>query len=246
MNHVDIDEIVSMFSNPHRVVAAGPSSLQYLASGELVLHPASRLAIPDNLLSLLTRVREGSSEHHAFLIRIMRYFRGRRRHTQDRESSGDNELVFRVVSLILGLRDANRLDVIDDEMIDPKIQESLVRLYPSKAFEISLSPKKNFLREYVVKIWSWSKRTGGLIVERTRRVFSDIGHYISAIQIPDKLDYYTNIKSKFFNRVFNFRGGKATKYFVGIAVAIVGLGNPAAAVTGAATMAGIVIAFTDP
>jgi len=140
----------------------------------------------------------------------------------------------------LGFREADRLVVIGDELIDGEVQGSLARLYPGRAFEVSLSPKKNFLREYLVKIYSWSKRTGGVILERTRRIFTDLGHHIATLQLPDRLDQYLDLKSQYTGRMFAFRGGRAVKFFVGAAVNVVGFGN---SFFGAV---GLVIVFLDP
>jgi len=236
---MNINQVVDRFIEEPKAVAIGPSSLESLAYEELWPNGDVKIALPDNLMRLLSLIREGSFEHRIFLIRLVRYFRAGPWQARKYEDQ-DNEMVDRIVMMVDAFERDNRLIVINDEMTDPVIKESFSSLYPGRAFEISLSPKRNLLRDYLVRIYSWSKRTGGLILERTRRVFSDIGHHIATLQLPDKLDHYVGFKSRYVGRMFGFRGGKAAKFFVGCAVGIAGLGSPAASI------AGVVIAFADP
>ncbi|WP_250439738.1 hypothetical protein [Delftia tsuruhatensis] len=236
---MNIDNVVKIFAEESGAIAIGPSALESLAYEELCPNDDKKIALPGNLMRLLYLIRQGSYEHRIFLIRIIRYFRSSRRKAVDHEYQ-DHEVVGRIVMMVEKFERDNRLIIIDDEMTDPVIKESLSNLYPGPAFEISLSPKRNFLRDYLVRIYTWSKHTGGLILERTRRVFSDIGHHIATFQLPDKLDGYIQFKSRYVGRMFGFRGGKATKFFVGCAIGIAGLGSPAASI------AGVVIAFADP
>lgn len=236
---MNINEAVDNFLKIPKAIALGPSSLESLANEELWPNGSQMVAVPDNLMRLLSRIREGSQEHRLFLIRLIRYFRARSWQTRRYEDQ-DDHVVSRIMDTIKALEDGGRLMVINADMADPEIQESLGNLYPGSAFEIALSPKQNFLRDYLVRIYSWSKRTGGMILERTRRVFSDMGHHIATLQLPDKLDHYVGLKSRYAGRMFGFRGGRAAKFFVGCAISIAGLGSPAASI------AGVVIAFADP
>lgn len=236
---MNINKVIDTFRQTPKIVALGPSSLESVANEELWPNGNQSVAIPENLIRLLERIREGSEEHRRFLIRIIRYFRAsswQASHDEDQ----DHKVVISIIKTIDAFKDSGRLVIISDEMDDPEIQKSLSTLYPGRAFEIALSPKRNFLRDYLVRIYSWSKSTGGVILERTRRVFSDMGHQIATFQLPDKLDRYAGLKSRYVGRMFGFRGGKATKFFVGCAISIAGLGNTAASI------AGVVIAFADP
>ena len=236
---MNIDEVVERFTESAKSVAIGPSSLESLASEEVWPNGDQKIAVPDNLTRLLSRIREGSSEHRLFLIRLVRYFRARpwqARHYEDQ----DNRMVDRILNVISAFERDGRLIVIDEGVTDPEIEESLGDLYPGRAFEIALSPIRNFLRDYLVRVYSWSKHTGGVILECTRRVFSDMGHHIATLQLPDRLDHYVGLKSRCVGRMFGFRGGRAVKLFVGCAISIAGLRDPAASV------AGVVIAFADP
>lgn len=234
---MDITEAVGKFIEGPSAVALGPSSLESVANEEL--QPGVAVAIPANLLRLLSLVRGGSDEHRAFLIRVLRYFRSRPWGPTPRDVD-DNLLVDRIIELIDEFERQGRLIVIDQNFVDPEIQRALENLYSGRAFEISLSPRRNFLRDYLVSIYSWSRATGGTVLERTRRVFSDMGHHIAALQLPDKLDHYVNLKGHYVGRMFGFPGGKAAKFFVGCAVSAAGLHSPAASI------AGVVIAFVDP
>lgn len=236
---MNIDEVVDKFLESPKAIALGPSSLESLANEELWPNESQMVAVPDNLMRLLSRIREGSQEHRLFLIRLIRYFRARSWQTSHHEDQ-DDYVVTRIIEAVSTFEDGGRLIVISAEMAEPDIQESLGNLYSGRAFEIALSPKRNFLRDYLIRIYSWSKRTGGMILERTRRVFSDMGHHIATLQLPDKLDHYVGLKSRYVGRMYGFRGGKAAKFFVGCAISIAGLGSPAASI------AGVVIAFADP
>lgn len=236
---MDINGIVEKFRVKPKVVALGLSSLESFANDELHLNDNPQVAVPDNLIRLLVLIRNGSIEHRRFLIRIIRYFREREINTPELDEI-DNSTVDRIIIAFDEFQKNDRLVVITDEINDEEIQESLNGLYPGSAFEISLSPKRNFLRDYLVRIYSWSKSTGGIILERSRRVFSDVGHHIATLQFPDKIDHYTKLKSQYLGRMFGFRGGRSTKFFVGCVISIAGLNNPIASI------AGVIIAFADP
>ncbi|WP_137171641.1 hypothetical protein [Massilia sp. HP4] len=237
---MSIQKIFENFSNWPNSVALGISSLESIANLQLWPNGEAEVAIPDNLARLLDLIRDGSQEHRTFLARIIRYFRGGYYRPTSQYESYDDVLVDRIIEFIENLRITGRLVIIGDDNSDPEISNALRKLYPGKAFEISLSPKRNFVRDYLIRIYSWSKAKGGLVLERTRRVFSDMGHHITALQIPDNLDRHIDLKSRYIQNIFNFKGGKTAKFFLGCAVSIAGLEHYSAGIVGVA------IAFTDP
>src|SRR5882724_13272262 len=112
---MDVSEIVSAFTGSSSTLALGPSSLESVANEELWPGDSSSIAVPDTLLRLVLLIGEGSTEHRAFLIRLIRFFRTRGRSSYDRIN--DDEIVDKLVKLLLALRTTNRLFVISDEMV---------------------------------------------------------------------------------------------------------------------------------
>lgn len=233
-----INEAVEKFSAQPEGIALGISALQSLALHEIWPQDGLAVVVPANLVRLVSLIRGGSREHAEFMLRVVHYFNSSFRWNKLRAS--DSEVVVRLVEFLSHLEGAGRLVVLGDEVDDAEVAEAFSGLYPSGAFEIAMSPPRNFVRDYLVRIYSWSKRTGGVIVERTRRVFNDIGHQVATLQLPDSLDRYVDLKSKYVRRAFSFRGGKAVKVFLGVAVSAGGLFSPAASITG------LIIAFADP
>ncbi len=232
--------IYSFAQGPVETIAIGPSALEPLALDEMVIDGSTKIAIPENLLRLLLYIRDGSERHRRVLVRVLHHFRPRWANTRFIDPRMDEAIVDRLMSLIERFEAEGRIVAITDEVRDEGIEHALRQLFPGPGYEIELSPKRNFLREYLVLAFSWSKKTGGAILEKTRRIFSDVGRHIATLQLPDKLDGAITAKSRFFDKIYAFRGGRATKFFVAGAVAVTGVWNPA---IGAA---GIVLVFMDP
>lgn len=239
---MEINELLATFDGETNAVALGPSSLAAIARGEMSLDmiESERIAIPCNLKRLLEYVREGSDRHHKLLSRVMRYYGSGMAPWTSKSDQLDGGLIAHLLSIIDFYQEAGRLEIITEEFIDDGLQEALAGIYSGSAFEIEMSPRRNFLRDYLVLMYSWSKRTGGKILERTRRIFSDVGQYISSLQIPDKLDGTILLKARYSTRIYSFRGGRALKFFVASVVAIAGIHNPLFGV------AGVVLVFVDP
>lgn len=234
-----IEDVVNQFLAAGCEVGLGASALESFAVDGILEGDGHAVVVPDNLLRLMAHVRAGSVEHRVFLIRILRYFHGRPPFRVSNDSY-DEGVVQRLLEAVERLERSNRLIVLGDDEVAPEIAEAFDALYPGHAFEISLSPRRNFLRDYLVRLYSWSRRTGGLVVEHGRRVFSDMGHHLATLQLPDKLDQVVGLKSRYINRMFAFRGGRAAKYFVGCALGVASMSYPAAGIVG------LVIAFADP
>lgn len=215
-------------------VAIGLSTLKTVAMGGLKEKPSARVAIPEDLKRLVHAAIEGSEEHKRFLIRVMNYY------DRSTAAAGDAELISGIYKALKNLSNMDALIIITDDDVDREVAIALENSFPSSSNEISLSPKRNFLREYYTKIISWSKKTSGLIIEKSRRVFSQIGHHITTLQIPDKFDRLVSSKQRHIARVFSFRGGKGTKWFVSLASSAAGFLHP---LLGAP---GLIIAFMDP
>ena len=141
---------------------------------------------------------------------------------------------------IHNLQQRERLKIITDEELDPIISEALHESFIAQGYEISLSPKKNFMRDYFAKALSWSKKTGAVIIETTKRNLVHLGEYVVSLQLPKRSDAIVKDKQKFLNRIFSFTGGKTVRWILGISISVAGVAHP---VFGAV---GFGIAFIDP
>ena len=236
---MQIGEIVSRFSEPPEAIGLGISALEALANEDLSLAEAGAIAVPDNLLRLATLVRKGSAGHRDFLVRVIRYFRGRAMTFRHQDDDGDHRQVRRIVAALWELERAGRLLVIHEAMVDPRLETALGPLYPGATFEIALSPLRNFLRDYLVRVYSWTEGAGCVAVERTRRVFSDLGHHVATLQFPDQLDRDADLKGRYVSRAFASRRGRRAGFLVGVTADTEGQAGADAGV------AGLVIAFAD-
>lgn|GEM_PF-3272712 len=230
--------LFDIFNDDTRAIALGPSMLESLACGEFSLGDALKIVVPDNLIKLLKKIEEGSSEHRLLLTQIFRHFR-RRNHQKDGVDSKKDEKINKLKDAIYGLKEKGRLIVVEKEESEEEIERSLEGIYPGGAFEASLSLRRNFLRDYLSIIYSWSKRTGGIVLERTKRVFSDMGGYIATLHLPEKVDYMVDLKGKVLN-VYDFKGGKGVRFFIACAVGVAGMVSPPFGAIG------VVITFMDP
>jgi len=235
---MNINEIIAKLSEPSDVIGLGPSSLASLAIIENPEKINITIAIPDTLLRLVSLISNGSEAHRAYLAGIIKYYRGRP--FEGAINASEMQEVEQIVKVVLTLKERERFLILDENLIDPEIQAALQELHPHPWLEISLSPKSNFLRDYIVRVYSWSKRVGGKVIECGDKLYRRVGRYISTLQLPDKLDQKVDLKGRYVKRLFGFRGGKATRYFVGVVVGAAGLAYPPAGI------AGLVIAFVDP
>ena len=58
-------------------IILGPSSLESVANEEFSLDSVDLIFIPNNLLRLFEKIKDGSTEHRDFLIKIFKYYRRR-------------------------------------------------------------------------------------------------------------------------------------------------------------------------
>lgn len=215
-------------------IIPGPSSLYFIASGGAVLDSPFRYAIPENLMKLLDMAAEGSEEHVKFLSRVVL------EDHPDREQLPIDVIVAHLRGFFAELYELDHLTVIRDEDVDPVIEEAIIDSFEEGGYDISLSPKKNFIRDYFARALSWSKKTGAVLIESTKKSFVALGDYIVSLQLPQKADALVKDKQRFVNRVFRFSGGKSVKWVLGLTIAVSGLAYPPLGVIG------VGIAFIDP
>lgn len=215
-------------------VIPGPSTLYFMASGHFAPDYPYRYAIPDNLVRLIARVDQGSEEHARFLARIVH------EDHPERERLPVGVIAQRLSEIILSLRDSDRLILLTNEFIDQQIERAIAGSFDEGDYDVSLSPKRNFMSDYFSRAISWSKKTGAVIVETTGRRFFDLGRNIVALQLPQKADAIIKDKRAFLGRIYKVPGGEAAKWFIGVSIAVGGLAHPVLGPIG------VGIAFADP
>lgn len=235
-----MSNIANRFQERPCVVGLGPSVLRSIAIHEIDLSRDSRIAVPDVLLKLLEQVHKGDSRAVDVLSSVFRHFgvgAAKPRSDQKQDAYSIAESLFNVIRF---LRDSGRLEVIDREAVDEKFRDALSGLYEQQRFKIELSPKASFLKEYVLCVYSWARQSGHVVLERGRRIFSDLRSDIPLLELPEKADNLTRWKADYFETRLGFRGYRATKFFLAVSFGITGLVLPGA------SAAGLLIAFVDP
>lgn len=241
---MNLNEVIRSYDRPQVEVALGLSTLRLLADGRLMPGAVEKVVVPDNLLRLVEYASAGSQEHLRFLDGLFQYFTWVPFGNRSNASLGEIRFHARNLhSTLQQLQQGERLKILTEDDVLPDLLEELEGIYKSPGSYISLSPPKSFAREYLLRIISWSRANGGPILEKSRRVFTDVGHHIATLQIPDKLDQMVDLKARYTQQLFNFHGGKATKWFVGLAVTG---GGYTGSLGPASTFLGTVLCFADP
>jgi hypothetical protein len=195
-----------------------------------------RVAIPENLIRLFELAAENSGKHVDFLAFVFtQNFRGRQANAEDWVEFSRARL-----RIIRALEETRRLIRITEKHVDGEVEAAFKGAFDNQRYEIEMSPRRNFLRDFFVRVISYSKQTGAKIVDKSGNFFRAAGRFIAALQIPDRIDDITEKKQRLSNRVFGFRGGKGAKFFIGVVVSAGGIYLTPVSVVG------LMIAFTDP
>ena len=228
------DFITNISSREPEFVIHGPSSLYYIANGSAQIDIPYKIAVPDILMNLIRSAREGNENHNQFLFNLIM------EDHKDEEQLTHDVIVDHLFSYFRIIYEQNKLYEITVEDIDKTISQELSESFPDQGYEISLSPEQNFMRNFFIRALSWSRKTGAIIVESTINKFVALGKYIHSLQLPSKADAIIKEKQEFLNSIFNFNGGRALKWFIGVAIAIGGLPHVSIAALG------VGVAFIDP
>lgn len=215
-------------------VVLGISALAGLSRTDLLDRPELRIALPDNLIRLIDLANEGSQEHLQFLHQVVSEF------NQGELNISPKELATNIFASYRFLSEVGNLLTISAEDIDEEVMFELEDSFGDERYFISLSPRGNFVKEYYLRAVSWARKTGGLIIEKTSYFFKEVGHFIAALQIPDRFDTLVDAKKKHIDRIFAFRGGKGAKWFIGTVSSTAGFIHPLLGIPG------LVIAYMDP
>ena len=182
-----------------------PSILHYLMNcavkkNEYVVY------IPDTLLKLIELSKE-NDEYKTFLTKFLSYFSYSRTST----FSENNYRMF------YSNMEKLKIKPITLENIDEKeVYEKIVSMFKEHEFYISMSPKINFLGDILGKIIGFSKVKGVAVFSKTRRLSNLLREKIIVLELPKRLDKVVMSKQKVVGKLFDFQGGKATKFFIGI------------------------------
>lgn len=188
--------------------------------------------IPDNLLRLIKKSQENDEARH-FLDRFLRFW-GYPYYRRTQEKSWD-----------LFYENLRNMDIkpITREMIGMENESYLddyLKEYKKHSFYISLSPLTNMLGDCIGKMIEFSKRTGIFIFSKTRQLERLIREKILSLEIPKRADNIIQAKKNYTQRLFNFQGGHATKFFIGTALSIGGSVEP---ILG---LSSVLFVFLDP
>jgi hypothetical protein len=141
------------------------------------------------------------------------------------------------------LRQYKFLQPIEDES-DKEVISALARVLSGPRKRVGpIARMKNTIRKAVTTILSHSKRTGTAILMRGRQLAEFLRDRLVSLEMPSKADQVVKKKAAFTARLFAFKGGQATKFFVGLALGIGGLFPGAPAII---NVAGLALALVDP
>lgn len=218
------------------LVITGLTDLKHLPTADNFIELGLTLAIPDVLLRLLDRAQSGSQKHRVFLGKVL----GIRDTNKTNKEFGNPEAVARINILVDTLRRQDRLYSISDKDIIPEVAKSLEGSFERTSNYVSLSPKRNFVRDYFVKVLSFSLRASAIIVTTSANFFTQVGQFISALQLRNEFNAIVTEKQDFTNQFWKKAGGPFAKYYIGVLIAAAGIVSPQVSV------AGLVLAFMDP
>ena len=213
-------------------VILDPSVLFYLTSHK-IMKSQIIYYLPDNLIRLIDRSKK-SEKHLLFLESFLTYF-GYGYSKQIKEN--DWKLFYENIQSIT-IKQIS-LDDIKSNQQD-NYYDNYLKMFANHNFYVSMSPQINFLGDYIAKIMEFSKRTGKIILSKSRKLSNLLRENIISLELPKRFDSTIQAKSNLLNRMFDFQGGRTTKFFIGISLGIGGFFNP---VIGAS---GLIFAFIDP
>lgn len=216
------------------------------------IHSGARIAIPSNVKRLVEKIQLGSEEHFNFLERLAKAFVSFPLKDGQWNASFNTYTFCEQISL---LEEQGLIEWVNEEA--PLIINDLLSdAFDNPRFEISLSPKSNFIRDYYVQLLAWSARRQEPFVSRNIRIFDTLGNYLPTLQLPVNIGLadpnavlqLSQAKQDRMSAILALHPALPTaKFYLGIASIIVaGLDILPEKFTSAAATAGVVLAFTDP
>ena len=214
---------------PAKKLIFDPSILHYIMSYEVKKNDY-QIYIPDSLLKLISLSKE-NYEYREFLRKFIFYF----------SYQGSSEVAeYQWDRFYANIEKLSINPIAAEDIDDRYVYETILSIFERHTFYISMSPKMNFLGDVLAKIIGFSKKTGVLILSKTRRFANLLREKIVTIELPKKFDDVVIKKQEITGQIFRFQGGRATKFFIGVMLSAGGFIHPAIGVPG------IVFAFMDP
>jgi hypothetical protein len=241
--HISDDSIeiqgIGEFAIKYDEVIIDPSFLFYL-----IFHKIKESEViyymPDNLLQLIDRSKE-NTEYRKFLKSFLSFFSNRfiiNISEDDWYLFYDNIQKMNIKSISPGMLNL-------EEFKD--YYEKYLNLFKDHSFFLSMSPKVNFLGDCIAKIMEFSRQRGTLILTKSRKLSDLLREKIICLELPRRieelpkdLDKVLQAKSELLNKIFNFPGGRPTKFFIGLLLGLVGNYHP---IIGGL---GVAFVFVDP
>jgi len=220
------------FSIDYDSVILDPSVLFYLTTHE-IKETQIEYCLPDNLINLIKRSKD-NKEYQQFLKSFLTYFRY---DFSDVIQSDDWNLFYQNIDRMT-INPISKEDLANENQDD--YYEKYLNLFSDHNFFISMSPIINFLGDCIAKIMEFSKKTGKIILSKSRKLANLLKEKITSLELPKHLDNLVQTKSLLINKMFDFQGGRSTKFFIGITLGVGGFIHP---VIGGI---GVVFTFMDP
>jgi hypothetical protein len=227
------------FSLDYDEVILDPSVLFYLTSHKV---QDSKIVyyLPDNLIKLIERSKE-IKEYQTFLKSFLEYFR----YGYSRQIKENDWALFYQNVKSMTIKPISQENIKSNQQ--DNYYENYLKMFSDHNFYISMSPRMNFLGDCIAKIMEFSKQTGKLILSKSRKLANLLREKIISLELPKHLAEMPNhmdnglrVKSELLNRIFDFQGGRTTKFFVAVCLGVGGFIHPAIGGIGVAFI------FIDP
>lgn len=220
------------FSFDLKEVIIDPSFLYYLTSHK-IKETQITFFLPDSLIKLIDLSKK-NLDYQQLLKSFLTYFR----------YGWGRKLINKNLDILYWNIDKMRIKpiILDDIISEPKdyYYDSILNSFIDHNFYISMSPKLNLLGDCIGKILEFSKKKNKIILSKSRKLAKLIQGKVISLELPERADSTIKAKSSLINKIFDFKGGKAAKFFIGISLGIGGYIHP---VIGGV---GLVFAFFDP
>lgn len=176
--------------------------------------------ISHTLDRLILKAKE-NKEYQEFLWKFLNYFSYSRTKDKNIYNVNKQKVFFENYELM-----REKIKTIHIEDIDMELYEFCLKTFKGNSFDISMSPKINFLANVLGEIIGFSKKKHAIIAMKTRRFVNLFREKILSLELPKKIieesDFIIDKKKDLSGKIFDFTGGKSIKFFVGMVISIAG------------------------
>ena len=231
---VDFRDILAPMHTPEFALL-DPSMLNYMSSVPVSgrFPHQTKLLVPKNFLSLIERIDD--PKYLVFLQQFLRFFDYQGLFQQVKYF--DVSLLLRNINFLQKSGALYFVDVLEDDHI---LREELSEALEVSRFYMGFSPKRNFLKDYILTILEISRKKRCAILMKTRRSPAILRDHILTLEIPSRIDQIVQMKVSFTSQLFDIPYGKSIKFFIGVSLSAAGFFHPVPGI------AGLLLAFTDP